>query len=227
MHFTDRAAIIRDMPVIFPSALRPTARFCALLAVLFGLAGAASAQTAPQAQTLPGNPYGAIVPVPDESPKSRDLGLRLALIQVLKGAVGRTDQATSPILALAPKLVQQSTFLRDETSDTPLFKAVFDSRAVDNALRAQGLPVFGLNPDLVEAWIVQVRGLDSAGDYSRVVRHFTRIRGVRKVDVDELHDDVLRLRMIVEGGVDRAAQLAEADGLIARDETGAYVLARR
>jgi hypothetical protein len=94
---------------------------------------------------------------------------------------------------------------------------------VDNALRAQGLPVFGLNPDLVEAWIVQVRGLDSAGDYSRVVRHFTRIRGVRKVDVDELHDDVLRLRMIVEGGVDRAAQLAEADGLIARDETGAYV----
>lgn len=205
-------------------------RLALLAAALFGAAGTAFAQTAPaapQARTLPDNPYAAIVPVPDESPKSRELGLRMALIQVLKGAVGRTDPATSPILSLAPKLVQQSTFLRDETSETPLFKAVFDPRAVDNALRAQGLPVFGIDPGLVEAWIVQVRGLRDAGDYSRVVRHFSRIGGVRRVDVDELHDEILKLRMIVEGGVDRAAQLAQADGLLALDESGAYVLVSR
>lgn len=206
-----------------------------LCACLAGLCPAGFAQSPPvpasaaptTSRTLPGNPYGAIVPVPDESAKSRALGLRLALIEVLKGAVGRTDQATSPILSLAPKLVQQSSFLRDETSDTPLFKAVFDSQAIDAALRAQGLPVFGIDPELVEAWIVQIRGLRDASDYSRVVRHFTRVRGVRRVDVDEVNDDSLELRMIVEGGVDRAAALAEADGLLSRDADGNYVYARR
>lgn len=222
MHFTDRDPIIRDMSdnLLMRGLCRALAGLCACVAVTVG------AQAVP-AQTLPDNPYGAIVAVPDESPKSRELGLRLALIQVLKGAVGRNDQATSPILGLAPRLVQQSTFLRDQTRPTPLFKAVFDPRAVDNALRAQGLPVFGIDPGLVEAWIVQVRGLRDAGDYSRVVRHFSRIGGVRRVDIDALDDELLKLRMIVEGGVDRAARLAEADSLIVRDEDGVYVLARR
>lgn len=226
MHFTDRDPIIRDMSdnLLMRRLCRALAGLCA---GVVATVGAQSSVPPPAPRTLPDNPYGAIVAVPDESPKSRELGLRLALIQVLKGAVGRSDQATSPILGLAPKLVQQSSFLRDETSDTPLFKALFDPRAVDNALRAQGLPVFGIDPGLVEAWIVQVRGLRDAGDYSRVVRHFSRIGGVRRVDVDELSDELLKLRMIVEGGVDRAARQAEADGLLLRDEGGVYVLAQR
>lgn len=189
--------------------------------------GVGEATAAAQAVTLPNNPYGAIVPVPDESPKSRDAGLRLALIQVLKGAVGRLDVATSPILGLAPKLVQKYAFLRDESADTPLFKAEFDPAAVDDALRAQGLPVFGINPDVVEAWVVQVGGLRSAGDYSRVLRHFSRIRGIRQVDVDALNDDQVTLRMVVEGGIGRVEMLATGDGLLRRDVNGHYVLAQR
>ena len=149
MHFTDGAAIIRAMP------LRSFCRHA--LVALLGLSAFAPAMAQPrvpapptalsgdaavQGKPLPGNPYGAIVPVEDESATSRDKGLRMALILVLKGAVGRYDPATSPILALAPRLVQQYSFVRDETSGDLMFKAVFDSRAVNDALRGQGLPVF-------------------------------------------------------------------------------------
>lgn len=188
----------------------------------------ASTDSAVQGKPLPGNPYGAIVPVEDESGTSRDKGLRMALILVLKGAVGRYDPATSPILALAPRLVQQYSFQRDETSGDLTFKAVFDPRAVNDALRGQGLPVFGLDSSVVETWVIQVAGLRTTADYSRVLRHFTKVRGVRSVDVDEVRDDRLQLRLVVEGGVQSAAMEAEKSGLIARDPaTGQYVLARR
>jgi hypothetical protein len=179
------------------------------------------------ARTLADNPYGAIVPVEDESQKSRDSGIRLALIQVLKGAVGRYDERTSPILALAPRLVQQYSFVRDATAGSLMFRAVFDSAGVDEALRSQGLPVFGVNSSIVETWMVQVRGLRTTADYSKVLRHFTRIKGVRSVDVEDLRDDTLRLRMVVEGGIAMAAERAEKSGLIGRDEMGNYVLAGR
>lgn len=187
----------------------------------------APSSAAPQAQSLPGNPYGAMVPVQDESAKSRDMGLRLALIQVLKGAVGRADPAVSPILARASRLVQQYSFVRDVASQALMFRAEFDPVAVDEALRGQGLPVFGVASDLIETWVVQVRGLHSTADYSRVLRHFSRVRGVRSVDVDELRGDTLQLRMVVEGGVQSAAERVEEDGLIGRDAAGGYVLAGR
>lgn len=188
----------------------------------------ADADAAPQGRPLPGNPYGALVPVEDESNGSRDKGLRMALIQVLKGAVGRYDPATSPILSLAPRMVQQYSFLNDPDTGQLMFKAVFDPRAVNDALRGQGLPVFGLDSSVVETWVIQVAGLRTTADYSRVLRHFMRVRGVRSVDVDEVRDDRLQLRMVVEGGVQSAALEAEKGGLIARDAaTGQYVLAQR
>ena len=210
-------------------------------AILLGMAMGASvpvlhAQTAAtdapgpaqaQARSVPGNPYAAIVPVEDESQKSRDNGLRMALIHVLKGAVGRYDERTSSILAQASRLVQQYGFVRDEGSDALMFRAVFDSAAINQALRAQGLPVFGVDSNIIETWIVQVHGLRTTADYSKVLRHFTRIKGVRTVDVDDLRSDTLQLRMVVEGGIAYAAERAEKSGLISRDETGNYVLARR
>lgn len=234
MHFTDGAAIIRGMPLRFLSRLAPVA----LLGLLaFGSAMAQPRVPAPpppssgdivmQGKPLPGNPYGAIVPVEDESATSREKGLRMALILVLKGAVGRYDPATSPILSLAPRLVQQYSFVRDETSGDLMFKAVFDSRAVNDALRGQGLPVFGLDSSVVETWVIQVAGLRTTADYSRVLRHFTRVRGVRSVDVDEVRNDRLQLRMVVEGGVAAAAAEAEKGGTIVRDASGQYVLAQR
>ncbi|MCC2655818.1 MAG: hypothetical protein K0Q76_926 [Panacagrimonas sp.] len=219
---------------------RPRPRLAAL-AVVLGLIfpvvsdaqpRGATAPTAPdaavQGRPLPGNPYGALVPVEDESSASRDKGLRMALILVLKGAVGRYDPATGPILALAPRLVQQYSFQRDEPSGELMFKAVFDSRAVNEALRGQGLPVFGLDSSVIETWVIQVAGLRTTADYSRVLRHFTRVRGVRSVDVDDVRDERLQLRLVVEGGVQAAAIEAEKSGLVARDPTtGHYVLAQR
>ncbi|MGH8519464.1 MAG: DUF2066 domain-containing protein [Panacagrimonas sp.] len=187
----------------------------------------AAAEAAVQGRPVPGNPYGAIVPVEDESAASRDKGLRMALILVLKGAVGRYDPATSPILSLAPRLVQQYSFVRDDPSGDLMFRAVFDSRAVNDALRGQGLPVFGLDSSVIETWVIQVAGLRTTADYSRVLRHFVRVRGVRSVDVDEVREDRVLLRMVVEGGVQTAALEAEKSGMIVRDASGHYVLAQR
>ena len=240
MHFTDGAAIIRAMPFRLLSRLAPPRLRRAALAAVLGLTLAAPAMAQPrppagadptsqvQGRPLPGNPYGALVPVEDESNASRDKGLRMALILVLKGAVGRYDPATSPILSLAPRLVQQYSFQPDEKTGDLMFKAVFDPRAVNDALRGQGLPVFGLDSSLIETWVIQVGGLRTTADYSRVLRHFTRVRGVRSVDVEEVRDDRLQLRMVVEGGVQMAALEAEKSGVITRDPTtGQYVLAGR
>lgn len=239
MHFTDRAVIIPFMHRFFSSRPSLAGRFTILLgmaALAFSpfcaaqgpvIGGSAGGPLQVQSQSLPGNPYGAIVPVADESQKSRDNGLRMALIHVLKGAVGRYDERTSAILALAPRLVQQYSFVRDPAAGTLMFRAVFDPAAVDEALRAQGLPVFGVNSSVIETWIVQVHGLRTTSDYSKVLRHFTRVKGVRTVDVDDLRDDTLQLRMVVEGGIGLAAERAEESGLIGRDEMGNYVLARR
>lgn len=221
----------------FSSWLSKTHRRATLAGLLaLGFSAASTAQTPViggsaggplQARPMPGNLYGAIVQVEDESQKSRDSGIRLALAQVLKGAVGRYDERTAPILAQAPRLVQQYNFFREEGNAPLLFRAVFDAGAIDAALREQGLPVFGVNSSVIETWAVQVHGLRSTSDYSRVLRHFTRIKGVRTVDVDDLRDDTLQLRMVVEGGIAIAAERAEKSGLIVRDETGNYVLARR
>ena len=237
MHFTDRAVIIPVMHRFFSSFVTPARRsavgiglatllFCpvspAQTPVIGGPAGGPL-----QARSLPGNPYGAIVQVEDESQKSRDLGIRTALAQVLKGAVGRYDERSAPILAQASRLVQQYSFVREEGNPSPMFRAVFDPGAVEAALRAEGLPVFGVNSSVIETWTVQVHGLRTTSDYSRVLRHFTRIKGERTVDVDDLRDDTLQLRMVVEGGIALAAERAEKSGLIGRDDTGNYVLAQR
>lgn len=227
MHFTDGARIIRRMRASIGRTPPRQAAWVLAAAMLPGLAVAQAPlepRPAVPSATLSGNPYGALVPVPDESQKSRDMGLRLALIQVLRNAVGRSDVATSPILDQAPRLVQKYMFVRAEGAETPQFRAEFDPAAVEAALRAQGLPVFGIDPDVIEAWAVQVRGLHSAADYSRALRHFTRIRGVRQLQVDGLDGDRVTLRMVVEGGLDHARSQALEHGVMQMDETGHYVL---
>lgn len=212
---------------------------CATLLIAMPAGFAATAPAAPAASkaaplapkpaaAVPENPYEAVVPVEDESNASRDKALRLALIEVLKRVVGRSDAATSSVLARATSLVQQYTFQRDEATSALSFRAVFDQSSVDDALKAEGLPIFGVDSGVVEAWIVQVRGLRTADDYARVLEHFGRIRGVRKVEVAEVSEQGVRLRMIVEGGTNRAIQLAEAGGLLRGDgTTGNYVFAGR
>ncbi|MGQ0619437.1 MAG: DUF2066 domain-containing protein [Panacagrimonas sp.] len=173
-----------------------------------------------------GNPYLAIVPAEDESDKSRDKGLRAALVEVLRRATGKQDLAFAPILGKSASLVQQYGFQRDPASGALSFRAAFDPTAIDTALTEQGLPVFGIKTNVVEAWVTEVRGLRSAADYARTLDHFSGIRGVRRVDVAEVRDGSVRLRMIVEGGVSEAAALAQTSGVVRAIADGNHELIR-
>lgn len=213
---------------------QPQATRIAALMLACALSATVSAQTPTTTRAGPAtatnapleNPYLAIVPAESETDASRDTCLRLALIEVLRRAAGKRDAAFTPILARSASLVQHYGFERDPVTGALSFRAAFDPVAVDTALKQQGLPVFGLNAELVEAWITQVHGLHVAADYARVVDHFSRLRGVRRVDVTELRDDSLRLRMIVEGGLEDAAARAGDGGVLRADINGNYALVR-
>ncbi len=175
-----------------------------------------------QAQAA-GNPYEATVTVKDDSPRSKRDGLRKALFVVLKRVVGHSDERTRRLLDQAGRLVLQYNFLYEVDSEEVKFNAVFDAHGVEAAAKAVGLPVFGIDPNLVEAWIIEVHGVRDAGDYSGAIKHFKGISGVRRLEVAQLQDDTLRLRMIVEGGVKRASGLAQQSGLVQQQGEDIYV----
>lgn len=225
---------MKHFPVSFDARrwLRSTCFAGATL--LLALPAAALAQAAAGARTASPataaaqteNPYLAIVPAENETDATRDKSLRLALIEVLRRAAGKRDAAFTPILTRSASLVQHYGFERDALTGALSFRAAFDPVAIDTALKQQGLPVFGLDSELVEAWITEVRGVRTAADYARVIDHFSRLRGVRRVDVAEVRDDAVRLRMIVEGGVTDAAALADAGGVVRADQNGNHELVR-
>ena len=188
------------------------------LGLLLALAGDVRAQSGDQS-------FEAVVTVDAESDRSRREGLRKALRLVLRRVVGRTEASTAAILERAEALVQQYQFLRDPGDGTIKFRAVFDPASVTAAVKEQGLPVFGLDPTLVDAWIVEVRGLRTAADYSQVFGLFNELSGVRRLEVSQLVEDRVRLRMIVEGGLERANLLVLSAGLIRQEGEGAYVFA--
>ena len=198
----------------------------ALLLLLALLAGSRPVVAQSPAAATPANPYEAMVTVDDDSASSRQKGLRMALIQVLQRVVGRSDSATTSVLSRASSLVQYDSFQRDPASGKMQLRAIFDPRAVDAALKSQGLPVFGVDGCVVESWAVNVTGVRSAADYARVMRHFESLRGVRRVDLQALQDTQLSLSLVVEGGLTRLESLATADGLLREDGAGGYVLAR-
>lgn len=197
------------------------------------------------AQSGKGNPYEAVVDVEDDSDASRRKGLRAALILVLKRVVGRYDPASGSVLDRAESFVQQYQFVYgpdegdaqgaaggtsgeasgDAASEKVRLRAVFDAEAVSAALKGAGLPVFGIDPRLVDAWIVEVSGLRSASDYARVCQLFEGTSGVRRLEVAQLEGDVVRLRMIVEGGLERANQLMLSRGVVRQQGEGRYVFA--
>ena len=180
-----------------------------------------AAASTPALPPQPENPFAAIVPVPDESDRSRDKGLRDALIEVLKRVAGKPDVAFSSILSRASLLVQAYGFQKDATTQAVTFRATFDAQGVQDALREEGLPVFGVDADIIEAWVVEVRGVEKGPEFARLLDYFRSLRGVRRVDVDEVRTDGLRLRMTVEGGVERVA-LMVAGGVVVREQAPGY-----
>jgi uncharacterized protein len=118
--------------------------------------------------------YEASVAVPDQSPQQREPALRRALQTVLVRVTGQRDPAAATgILDRASVLVQGYGYEAAPSGNGLRLRAQFDARAVDAALRALGLPVWGANRLGTVAWIAlrddgQARALlDAAGIAAR------------------------------------------------------------
>lgn len=118
--------------------------------------------------------YEASVVVPDQSPQHRDPALRRALQSVLVRVTGQRDPvAAASVVERASVLVQGYGYEAAPTGTGLRLRAQFDPRAVDAALRALGLPVWGTNRLSHVVWIAlrddgQQRGLlDAAGIAAR------------------------------------------------------------
>ena len=118
--------------------------------------------------------YEASVAVPDQSPGQREPALRRALESVLVRVTGqRHPGAALGVLDRANVLVQGYGYEKDPDGKGLRLRAQFDPRAVDAALRAVGVPVWGANRLSHVVWVAlrddgQARGLlDAAGVAAR------------------------------------------------------------
>lgn len=196
---------------------RSRARFAACL-------GLALTLFAHSAVSQSGADYQARVAVTEESDATRDRALREALMTVLKRAAGRSDVAFSPILGRASQLVQRYGFERDAASGELFFVAAFDPRAVDAALYGQALPAFGVTSGASENAQLLIRGVRGARDYSRVMEQLGGMAGVSGVQVAEVRDDLLLLRVTVQGGSERLLGQLRAGGVMRAEADGSYTV---
>ena len=201
-------------------------RFLLLMGLFSPIASIAAALAPPAA--APVNPYEAVVPVTDTSPTGQSAALREALATVLGAVTGlpdvRTRSTVIPILDQAAELVQSYGTERDPTTKAPMFRAAFDARAVDAALKRQGLPVFGLIAGTEQDWPVVVHGVGTFRDYARTLDALRRVRGVRNVAVQSVDGDALNLQVRFEGDAFALARGISASGsLRAAGESGAQL----
>lgn len=129
--------------------------------------------------------YGAAVPVVDKAPESRPDAYSAALAVVLVRASGLRNIASTPaaaeLLDDAERFVQQFTYLPDDE-----IWVAFDGAAVEKALTAAGLPVWGRDRPGILVWIVVDRGngqrrlLGAAdeGEVKKSVLKYARDRGL-------------------------------------------------
>lgn len=163
------------------------------------------------------NPYEASVAVADQSTATRDAGLREALSEVIGRVSGEASLGQAgPILARAPQLVQRYGFQRDEYEQLKL-TAAFDPRAVEAALKAQNLPVFGVLAGPVEDVGVVVTNVRSGADYARVLATLRAVPGVKALQVLGAGGDRVDLRVRAEGGASRLAGAVSIGGVLVRD----------
>ena len=172
--------------------------------------------------------YEASVPVPDQSARTREQALQQALQTVLIRITGSRQvpvETGVPLLSRASSLVQNYGY---ETNPKGLrLKAQFDSRAVDTALRAQGLPVWGTNRLSHQVWIAlrddgQARALlDAAGAAMRAAGLLAtaEARGVPLSfpDMDVTDKRLVNFNQLWSGdftGVQGAARRYNPDGVL-------------
>ena len=198
-----------------------------LFSPIASIAAAPAPVMAPAA--APANPYEAVVPVTDTSPGGQSAALREALATVLGTISGlpdvRTRTTVTPILDQAADLVQSYGTERDPVTKAPMFRAAFDARAVDAALKRQGLPVFGVIAGAEQDWPVLVRGVGSFRDYAHTLDALRRVRGVRSVAVQSVDSDALSLQVRFEGDAFALARGISAGGALrAAGESGTQLV---
>ena len=189
-------------------------RLLRLFAIVLFPALALAQGPMPVASAPPVNPYEAVVPLADTSPGGETAALREALATVIATVTGLADIRTQPaaggVLERAQQLVQHYGSELDPISRQPMFRAAFDPRAVDEALKRQGLPVFGLLAGAEQDWPVEVHGVHSFRDYGRATTTLRRLRGVKNVQVQSVEGDDLKLRVRFEGDAQALARAIAA-----------------
>lgn len=124
-------------------------RLSACLTALALLAASAPASAVPVRGL-----YEASVPVPDQSPQQREPALRRALETVLVRVTGqRHPPVGANVLDRATMLVQGYGYEKEPDGKGLRLRAQFDPRAIDAALRALGVPVWGVNRLSHVVWI--------------------------------------------------------------------------
>ncbi len=187
-----------------------------LTLILPALAGAqsptANATGLTSADSALGNPYQGQVPVADQTPASRDGALADALRQVIGRVSGAANvDAATPLIAEAAQLVQRYGYTRDANGGLML-QAAFDSHAIDNRLRALGLPVWGVYAADVEELRLVINGVDGADAYIRVMSELQHLPGVESVSAIRAQGQQLSLRVRAEGGAGRLSGALMAGG---------------
>jgi hypothetical protein len=183
-------------------------------AILVGIASfSAPAQTA--------DDYVASAPVTDQSPASRDKGLRDALSIVLGRAGGpqATAAKIAPLLAKPDALVQQFDFSNNDKGELLLI-ATFNQSAVDAALKAQGIAVWGVSASPVDEVALSISGISNARAYARVLNYLRSQPGMKNVSVTVFAADTMQLRIRNEGGAARLAGALSVGTVLKRLDNG-------
>ncbi len=125
------------------------------LAVCLALAGALPATAFPAAAVPVRGLYEASIPVRNPGPELRDGALRQALEIVLVRVVGTRalPQAALDLLPRASSFVQGYGYESPGAGRHLRLRARFDARAIEAALRSQGLSVWGSNRPAHIAWV--------------------------------------------------------------------------
>jgi hypothetical protein len=169
----------------------------------------------PTATVNPSNPYEALVPLADSTPAAEGAAMREALATVIAGITGlpdvRTNPAVAPILDQAQTLVQHYGDEQDPATKALLFRAAFDQRSVDDALKRAGLPIFGIVAGAEQDWPVEFRGVGNFHDYGHVVYGLRKMRGVKSVQVQGAEGDRLQLLVRFEGDAQALARRIGSD----------------
>ncbi len=178
--------------------------------------GAATAPAPVVASVSPTNPYEAVVPLIDASPAAEAAALREALALVLAGITGlsdvRTSAAAAPILEQASKLAQRYGDEQDPVTHALLYRAAFDPRSVEEAVKRQGLPVFGVVAGAEQEWPVDVSAVNTFRDYGRALSTLRKLRSVKGVQVRAVQADHVQMLIRFEGDAQALSRAIAGSG---------------